>query len=328
MTTVAYPGATGQVGVTDAANFIPELWSDEIVATYKSNLVMPQLVVTLNHVGKKGDTIHIPTPTRDAASAKAENTVINIIANTEGVKNFTISEHWEYSRLIEDIVKVQAIDSLRPFYTDDAGYALATRVDTELHQEGVKLNAYGHQGAGATVEASAYTQGAVIGSDGATNWDPGANSNAGNAAALTDAGIRRVVQSLDDNDVPSARRHLVIPPVEKRKLLGNSRFTEQAFTGETGGGNSIRNGLVGDVYGVDIYVSNNLENATATDNSTDQIAAMLFQRECIVFIEQLRPRVQTQYKQEYLADLFTADLIFDAGVLRPEAGQVIVVDDV
>ena len=60
MTTVAYPGATGQVGVTDAANFIPELWSDEIVATYKSNLVMPQLVVTLNHVGKKGDTIHIP----------------------------------------------------------------------------------------------------------------------------------------------------------------------------------------------------------------------------------------------------------------------------
>ena len=44
-------------------------------------------------------------------------------------------DHFEYSRLIEDIVSVQADDSLRAFYTDDAGYALAKKVDTFLHEK-------------------------------------------------------------------------------------------------------------------------------------------------------------------------------------------------
>jgi hypothetical protein len=48
--------------ITTAAAFIPEIWSDEVVATYKANLVAANLVRNLNHSGKKGDTIHIPTP--------------------------------------------------------------------------------------------------------------------------------------------------------------------------------------------------------------------------------------------------------------------------
>jgi hypothetical protein len=44
-----------------------------------------------------------------------------------------------------------------------------------------------------------------------------------------------------------------------------------------------------------------------------------------VFIEQLAPRTQTQYKQEWLGDLFTADVLFGGGLLRPEAGIAVVV---
>ena len=53
--------ATNSVDVTDSADFIPELWSDEVIAAYKRNLVLGNLVSRINHVGKKGDTIHIPT---------------------------------------------------------------------------------------------------------------------------------------------------------------------------------------------------------------------------------------------------------------------------
>ena len=120
MTTVAFPGATGQVGVTDAANFIPELWSDDIIAAYKKSLVMGNLVSKINHVGKKGDTIHIPSPTRGTATAKAENTVIKIEANTESKVDVSLNLHYQHSRLIEDIVSVQGLDSLRRFYTDDS----------------------------------------------------------------------------------------------------------------------------------------------------------------------------------------------------------------
>jgi hypothetical protein len=39
-------------------------------------------------------------------------------------------------------------------------------------------------------------------------------------------------------------------------------------------------------------------------------------RDFAVFVEQLGVRTQTQYKQEYLADLFTADTLFGAEELR------------
>jgi hypothetical protein len=39
---------------TTAATFIPELWSDEIVAAYKKNLVLANLVNKMPMKGKKG----------------------------------------------------------------------------------------------------------------------------------------------------------------------------------------------------------------------------------------------------------------------------------
>lgn len=301
--------------------FIRELWTDEIIAAYKSSLVMAPLVVNMPFSGRKGDTFHVPNPSRGAASAKASETQVTLIANQESTKQYLIDQHYEYSRLIEDIVAIQADDSLRRFYTDDAGYALAKLVDTALHGEGAN---FAGADAAPTVAGSAYSK-AVIGSDGSTVWDPSANTNAGNAAALADAGVREIIRQLDDNDVPNAGRVLVIPPVEKKSLTGIARFTEQAFVGEEGAGNTIRNGMVGNLYGVDVFVSTNCPTVADDGAAVDQRAALLFQKEALVFIEQLKPRVQTQYKQEWLGDLFTADTIYGKGVLRPEAGVAIVV---
>jgi N4-gp56 family major capsid protein len=304
--------------------FITELWSDEISAAYKSNLVMPQLVVVMNHVGKKGDTVHVPVPTRGAPSAKTTELPVTLIAAQETKKQYIVDQHWEYSRLIEDIAAIQANDSYRSFYTDDAGYALAKKVDSLLHAEGAK---FAGADASPLVAGSAYSK-AVIGTPTASAlvaWSAAANANAGNAATITDEGLRIMIRKLDDNDVPSVGRVLVVPPVEKQKLMGVTRFTEQAFVGEGGSANSIRNGLIGNLYGVEVYVSTNCPTVADGAAAVDQRAALLFQKDALVLIEQMRPRVQTQYKQEWLSDLFTADTIFGTGVLRPEAGIAIVV---
>lgn len=306
------------------SSFIPEMWSDDVVANYKANVVMPDLVVVMPFSGKKGDTIHLPRPPRGEASAKTAEAQVTLISAQNTQTNYLIDQHWEYSRLIEDIVSVQASDRLRQFYTDDAGYALAKRVDTFLHTQGAKF-----AGADASpfVEGSSYSK-AVIGTPSASAlvaWDPTAGGGVGNAAALTDEGIRLLNQELDDNDVPSMGRVLVLPPVEKRKLLGIARFTEQAFVGEAGNGNSIRNGRVGDVYGVEIFVSSRCPTVADDTNDTDQRAVLIFQKEALLLVNQMNPRSQTQYKQEYLADLFTADTIFGGGVLRPEAGIAVIV---
>lgn len=286
---------TNHVTTTTAATFIPEVWSDEIVASYKKNLVAANLVKKMNFKGKKGDVVHIPSPTRGNASVKAANSQVTLIAATEGDVAVAIDKHYEYSRLIEDIVEAQALASLRRFYTDDAGYALAKQVDSHIVQLGRGVN--GGDG------TAAYT-GAYSGADGTTAYT-------GTAGALTDAAIRRSIQRLDDNDVPMDGRFLIVPPSTRNTLMGIARFTEQAFVGEVGSSNTIRNGEIGNVYGIPVFVSTNADTATDGDR-----ICLLGHKEFAVFVEQMGVRSQTQYKQEYLGTLFTADTLYGVKELR------------
>jgi len=123
---------------------------------------------------------------------------------------------------------------------------------------------------------------------------------------------------LDDADVPMDGRVLVLPPVARNVMMGLARFTEQAFVGETGGGNTIRNGEIGNVYGVKVFVSTNCETATG-----DARIGMMFHKDAFVLAEQMGVRSQTQYKQEYLGTLFTSDMLYGVKELRDEAAVAI-----
>tara|TARA_Y100000385_G_scaffold280882_1_gene332737 strand:- start:64 stop:984 length:921 start_codon:yes stop_codon:yes gene_type:complete len=299
---------SNQVTTTIANNFIPELWSDEVIGAYKSNLVIANLVTKLSHKGKKGDTIHIPVPARGSASAKAANTQVTLSAATNSVVNVSIDQHYEYSKLIEDIAEVQSLASMRKFYTDDAGYALATQVDTKLFSLGEGLQGGTVGGSGAAAWETA-----VIGSDGSTAY----TGNSTNAADITDAGIRRMLLTLDNADVPMDNRSLIMPPIAANDLLGINRFTEQQFIGS---GDAIRTGKIGQIYGVDVFITSNAPTPAGTDR-----AGMLLHKDALVLAEQLGVRSQTQYKQEYLGDLFTSDTIYGVAELRNDAGVAFVV---
>ena len=305
------PFPTPAVTVTTAATFIPEIWSDEIVAAYKKNLVAANLVKRMNYKGKKGDTVHVPSPTRGSATAKAASTAVTLIAATESEVQVLIDKHYEYSRLIEDIVEVQALSSLRSFYTEDAGYALARQVDTDLIRLGRAFN-------GATIGTNDYATSAAstkayIGSDGTTAY----NSSSSNAAALTDAAIRRTIQRQDDNDTPMDGRFFLIPPSSRNTLMGLARYTEQAFVGEAGSNNTIRNGEIGNLYGMPVFVTSNADFG-AGNSGADRICLM-GHRDSMVLVEQVGIRSQTQYKQEYLATLYTADTLYGVKAMRTAA---------
>ena len=291
---------TNHQTVTTADKFIPEIWSDEVVATYKKNLVLANLIKKMSFKGKKGDSLHIPKPGRGSANAKASATQVTLNTDTATEVVVSIDQHWEYSILIEDIVEAQALASMRQFYTDDAGYALARKVDSKLIELGRAI-----QGGDGT---AAYT-GAYLGSNGTTAYVAASN----NEAALTDAAIRRSIQRLDDNDVPMDGRFLIVPPSTRNTLMGIARFTEQAFVGEQGGNNTIRTGEIGNVYGVPVFVSS---NADTTSGSGAARIALLGHRDFAVLAEQMAVRSQTQYKQEYLGNLFTADTIYGVKELR------------
>lgn len=294
---------TNHVTNTTGATFIPEIWSDEVIAAYKANLVAANLFKKLSFKGKKGDTLHIPKPTRGDASVKAAETQVTLIAATETETTVVVDKHYEYSRLIEDITEVQALTSMRRFYTDDAGYALAKQVDTSLIQLGRGFNT----GGGTAAYEDAY-----IGSDGTTKYVAASN----NEAALTDAAVRRTIQRLDDNDVPMDGRFLLIPPSARNTLMGLARYTEQAFVGEVGNGNTIRNGEIGNLYGIPVFVSSNCD--TASGSGAARICLM-GHKDAAVLAEQVGVRSQTQYKQEYLGTLYTADTLYGVKELRDDS---------
>ena len=297
---------------TTAATFIPELWSDEIVASYKKNLVLANLVNKMSMTGKKGDTLHIPKPTRGSASAKAASTQVTLQAATETEVTVSIDKHYEYSRLIEDITEAQALASLRRFYTEDAGYALAKQVDDDLFALGKKFgdgsSDWTHSNSfymDATSGLTAYAEDTVTADD-----------------VFTDAGFRAAIKELDDQDVPMDNRVLVVPPSVRETIMGIDRYMSSDFVN----GRGVNNGQIGQLYGVDVYVSSNcpvIETDTANTAGGDVKAGMLFHKDAMVLAEQVGVRSQTQYKQEYLSTLFTSDMLYGVQVIRPESGLVL-----
>jgi hypothetical protein len=245
MTDSTYPNIGGAVTNTTAATFIPEIWSDEIRAAYEKNLILANLVKKMSMTGKKGDIIHIPAPIRGDAHVKASATAVTIQSNTEGEVQVALDKHYEYSRIIEDITEVQALSSLRNFYTSDAGYALSRQVDTDLMDLGKSFGS--GDGTLWTNTAAAFF------CDASTGLTAYADDTVTTADVFTDACFRDLIQKQDDADVPMDNRAFVIPPSLRNAIMGVDRYVSSDFVS----GEPVQNGQRGRNF--KFIISNRIE---------------------------------------------------------------------
>ncbi len=315
------------VTTTSAAGFIPEIWSDEIIAEYEKNLVLANLIKKMSMRGKKGDLIHVPRPYRGEASAKVSEVAVTVISDETDDLPIPIDQHFEYSRHIEDIADVQALSTLRQFYTSDAGYALSKQADTFLFSLGVGLGD-GTNKADSSVPANWVTSHTVRASITTGVIELWAEDDTVSGNEFTDATFRGVLQLLDDADVPMDKRCFVIPPSLANTLRGIDRYNSSDFVD----GRGVQNGKIGELYGVDIFVSTNVPvietgAQNAGDTSILSRGAIMLHTDAYVMAEQVGIRSQTQYQQEYLATLYTADRLYGATVYRPENGVTVAVPE-
>jgi len=308
MTTSVYPNMGGAVTNTSAAKFIPEIWSDEVIAAYKSNLIMANAVKKMSMTGKKGDVIHVPKPTRGVAHAKAAGTAVTIQNTVESEVLININKHFEFSRLIEDITEVQALASLRQFYTGDAGYGLAKQVDDDLFALG---KSFGDGDGSSFVNTGSFQINTTTGALEAYDADGTAD-----IGAFSDAVFRGLIQKMDDADVPMDGRTFVVPPSLRNAIMGEDRYNSTDFVD----GKGVVTGKIGNLYGVDVLVSSNVPVL-----ETGVRGAQLIHKDTNVLAEQQSVRSQTQYKQEFLGTLYTADTLYGCQVMRPEAGFTLAV---
>ena len=316
MATSTYPAMGGAKDTTSQATLIPEIWSNEVRSEFESKIVLADLVKNIDHTGQKGDIIHLPAIAQGTASAKAENTAVTIQNNTETEVQVALNQHFEYSFLIEDRTDIQSIEASKSVYIRDSGYQLAKQIDTSLHELAKSI------GDG---DGSDYTHSASSYCDASTGLTAYATDTVVSGDVFTDACFRDIIQRLDDADVPFDERAFVIPPSLKNAIMGIDRYVSSDFVS----GQGVQNGLMGELYGIPIYVSSNCPTIeTASDNSAGGAlkGATLFHREAYVLAMQNNIRTQTSYKQEFLGELVTSDVLYGVKVYRTNAAQLLVVN--
>lgn len=287
MVTGAYASGNVNIGVTAASVFRPNVWSNEVLMFVKANLVLVPLVKHYDaEVSSYGQTVEIPNVSAISANLKSQNTVVTLNYITESKTTITINQHYESSFLLEDIAKVQSKYDLRSDYTQSAAYAIAAKIDNGI----------------AALMTSSFTGYGTFGT------------------ALNDTLILAVNRYLDDAKAPQTDRSLVVTPQGKQEMLAIDKYIRYDAIGVGGSDNSILNGQIGEIYGVKVFMSQNLVQVTTNPNQNNHL---FFHKEAFAVAIQQQPRTQAAYKQEYLGWLVTVDILWGMNTLRSGFGYVV-----
>ena len=290
---------SNQMTITTGDVFLPEIWSKQTQKATEATLVLANLVKRFDgDVADGGDLLTVPKISNISAYAKAANTQVTLNAPAEQSFQMSINRHFESSYLVEDRLSKQAAYKLMEEYSPKAGFAVSQQIDSDL--------------------AGLYS---------------GLSQTVGNSTTdVTDANIVAAIQYLDDANAPQSERYFVIKPAALAHMRQIQKFSEYQMLGVTptpivsGGlaqasGGAVRrigpNGFVGTVYNLEVYMSTNLVEESGT---SDTVHNLVFQKEAFALALQQKPRMQFQYKQEYLGTLATTDAIWGFGEYRDTFG--------
>ena len=286
-TTGAYGSGNVNIGTTAANVFRPNVWSSEVLMFVKANLVLVPLVRHYDaDVQAYGQTVEIPNVSTITANLKAANTLVTLNYNTETKTTITINQHYESSFLVEDIVKIQSKYDLRSDYTEAAAYAIASKIDSTI----------------ATLMTNSFTAYGAFGT------------------ALNDNLILTVNRYLSDNKAPRTDRNLVVTPQGEAEMLAIDKYIRYDAIGIGGDQNSIMSGKIGNIYAINVFMSQNLVQVTSSPNQNNHL---FFHKDAVAVAMQENPRSQATYKQEYLGWLVTVDVLFGVTTLRSGFGFVV-----
>jgi len=204
-------------------NFIPEIWSGELLVAFRKAHVFGNLVNRQfeGEIKDKGDVVRITTPAPITVGAYSGTVTYQTPLSAQ--QSLLIDQDYFWAFDMDDLEKVQANVELVQPYMQEAGYALADTVDRNI--------------------SALYT------ATGLTDTPLTIATTANNYPAYVLA-----AQKLDEQNVPRTGRWVVISPAGYAALLSTAQFTAATALGDA----VIRTGAVGQVAGFDVYVSNNL----------------------------------------------------------------------
>ena len=271
--------ADGNVTITTAANFIPEMWRDAILDYAERKFQMRNQVLDFSSMlSSGGDILNIPKVTEETAAAKSANTAVTYTNNTDGVIQLAVDQHHYEAKRIEDIVRVQESADLFNAYAQSMGYALAKKVENYL----------------ALLVQSA------------TGNDVSLSTDNTFSTALIRSGLQKLLDA--GYDYTDGEHYFYCSPAAYMSLLSLGDFTEAQKRGDAE--NPLASGRIINAYGLEVYASTDWDD----DGGSGDETATIFNKNSVYFAQQLAPRVQSSYDIDHLATSVVADVLFGAAL--------------
>lgn len=269
----------------NTSGFVPELWAPELMENRTNSLIMLNLI---NHqyesqLMQKGDTVHIEKMDEFTVQDIDETVGLTVTAATTSEDTIVIDKYVGFAKAYQDVIKKQSAYELRQPIVERGGRALATAIDSYILSKwnGVK---------------TAHKPSAI--------------------AALTFASIVDAHALLDAANVPEDDRFLVVNGIGRADLRKIPEFTAYKETGEAGLVKG-KKGLVGEIYGTPVYVTNAVVNASGV------YKFILAHRDAFAAAVQIKPEIEYDRDIVKKADIITGSTLLGAKVLRDDHAVII-----
>ena len=268
-------------------NFVPTLWSAKIFQELdKAHILVP--LCNRDYEGEirnYGDTVKI--------NAVGDITVSNYAPNVTSIT----PEQLAASQTVLEIDKAKYF----AFYIDDVDNA---QTNPKLMNEAMRKAAW------ALADVSDQLIAGFYGSAGTTVGCTGIHADGTEALpVLSDA-----ARALDENNVPSQGRWVVVPPWFHQRLINAEvLLTDGSIVADA----SYRNGYVGKAYGFDVYMSNNLTTGISTVGNRSHYGLAGVNR-AMSFAEQI-VKVEAYRPENSFADAVKGLHVYGAKVIDPNA---------
>lgn len=277
---MATTGTNVTRAIAQTAQYIQELWTRDIQSPFDKILQAANLVKDRSGLAADGgDTVNVPFTGTLNARAKAASTAVTYDSPEGTAIAHAIDKHYYVAMLIEDIAKVQSNYDLKSAFQERLVEGVARQIDTDL------MSLYGSVG-----------------------------STVSGGAVVDDADILSIVANFDSANTPQSMRRGIIGHNTKADLLGINKYVAYDQTGKTGKAVDGTDGLVGSVYGMDLYHSGNVQTSTTGRN-------LFFHRDALVLIQQQRPKVEVEYSVDYIGNKVVCHAIYGVGVERASSFQ-------
>jgi len=302
-----------RLGQINAAGGVNELFlkvfSGEVLSAFeRENLMLNMTNVRSITSGKSAQF-----PVTGTISS-SYHTIGNEILGTAVNKNekiINIDDMLLANAFVAELDELKNHYDVRSVYSKEMGQALAKTIDKNL------LNLV-------VLASRASTANVTGGNIGAVITDADADTN---ASSLKDS-IFDAIQKLDENDVPSSDRFIVVKPDQYYQLLNLDSVMSRDFSANAG---DRSKGVITTIGGVPLVKSNTAvasftdqsSASTAGTNNTyignfSTVQAVVFHKQSVGTVKLKDLVLETTYDPRRLGTLMTARMALGHGILRPE----------